>query len=118
MSAHTMHYDTQIWGPDAKSFNPARWLGPDAKQLETHLVTFSKGARQCIGIKYVAPTHGKVSGTNFSSVAYAEITITLAHLFHQFQMELKTKQMVTVDKFTQMVQGPGVLVDFKPRQRS
>lgn len=51
MSAHTMHYDTQIWGPDAKSFNPERWLGPDAKQLETHLVTFSKGARQCIGIK-------------------------------------------------------------------
>lgn len=51
MSAYTMHYAPEIWGSDAKSFNPDRWLGPDAKQLESHICTFGKGARQCIGIK-------------------------------------------------------------------
>ncbi|KAK1569908.1 uncharacterized protein LY79DRAFT_499808, partial [Colletotrichum navitas] len=30
---------TWIWGPDAKSFNPARWLGPDARELETNICT-------------------------------------------------------------------------------
>ncbi|KAF5649860.1 cytochrome p450 [Fusarium sp. NRRL 25303] len=50
MSAYTMNTDPQIWGQDAHSFNPARWLGPNAKELETHMCTFSKGARQCIGI--------------------------------------------------------------------
>lgn len=118
MSAYTMHNDPQVWGSDAKSFNPARWLGPDAKQLETHICTFSKGARQCIGMKYVAPTRGRISNTNSSSVAYAEITITLAHLFHQFKMELKTKHLDAVDRFTQQVLAPGVLVDFKLRQKS
>lgn len=48
-----MNTDPQIWGPDGGSFNPNRWLGPDAKELETYMCTFSKGARQCIGIKYV-----------------------------------------------------------------
>ncbi|KAL1860709.1 hypothetical protein Daus18300_009052 [Diaporthe australafricana] len=92
-----MHTDPEIWGPDAKSFNPARWLGPDAKQLERHIYAFSKGARQCIGI----------------NVAYAEIFITLAHLFRHFKMELKSKQLCTEDRFTQQVLAPGVLVDFK-----
>lgn len=48
-----MNTDPQIWGPDGGSFNPNRWLGPNAKELETYMCTFSKGARQCIGIKYV-----------------------------------------------------------------
>ncbi|KAL1616073.1 hypothetical protein SLS56_011554 [Neofusicoccum ribis] len=99
MSAYTMHYDPGIWGSDAKSFNPARWLGPDAKHLETHICTFSKGSRQCIGI----------------NVAYAEITITLAHLFRKFKMELKSKHLFAEDRFTQQLLAPGVLVDFQPR---
>lgn len=120
MSAYTMHNDREIWGPDAKSFNPDRWLGPDAKQLETHICTFSKGARQCIGMKYVTPAPEKamIRKADLSSVAYAEVTLTLAHLFHQFKMELKTKQMDTKDVFTQQILHPGVQVDFKLRQKS
>ncbi|KAF4332153.1 cytochrome p450 [Fusarium beomiforme] len=102
MSAYTMNTNPQIWGQDAKSFNPGRWLGPNAKELETHMCTFSKGARQCIGI----------------NVAYAEITITLAHFFYHFKMELKTKEFHTEDRFTQEVIEPGLLVDFKLRQHS
>ncbi|KAF5580075.1 cytochrome p450 [Fusarium pseudoanthophilum] len=102
MSAYTMNTDPQIWGQDAHSFNPDRWLGPNAKELETHMCTFSKGARQCIGI----------------NVAYAEATIALAHFFYHFKMELKTKELRIVDKFTTEASDPGLLVDFKLRQHA
>ncbi|KAK5633897.1 hypothetical protein RRF57_009611 [Xylaria bambusicola] len=102
ISAYTMNTDPQVWGPDAKSFNPARWLGPNAKELEAYMCTFSKGARQCIGI----------------NVAYAELTITLAHFFHYFKMELKSKEFRARDRFNQEVETSGVWVDFKLRQHS
>ncbi|KAJ5007468.1 Cytochrome P450 monooxygenase sdnE [Colletotrichum sp. SAR 10_66] len=49
MSAHTMHSSVDLWGPDARLFNPNRWLGSDAKGLDQYQVAFSKGARMCIG---------------------------------------------------------------------
>jgi hypothetical protein len=51
MSTYTMHTSTEAWGPDAREFNPDRWLGPDAQGLEQWMCTFSKGARMCIGQK-------------------------------------------------------------------
>ncbi|KAI8228697.1 hypothetical protein K4K54_002034 [Colletotrichum sp. SAR 10_86] len=51
MSAHTMHSSVDLWGPDARLFNPNRWLGSDAKGLDQYQVAFSKGARMCIGQK-------------------------------------------------------------------
>ncbi|KAL3473187.1 cytochrome P450 [Aspergillus californicus] len=51
ISAYTIHCDPEIWGPDAMKFIPERWLQPEGKQLDKYLVTFSKGARQCLGIK-------------------------------------------------------------------
>lgn len=51
-SAYSVHMDESIWGPNAESFIPERWLGGDKmKELDKHLLTFSKGARACIGIK-------------------------------------------------------------------
>ncbi|KAK1506561.1 uncharacterized protein CCOS01_16420 [Colletotrichum costaricense] len=49
MSAHTIHSSVDIWGPDARLFNPDRWLVPEAKGLDQYQVHFSKGARMCIG---------------------------------------------------------------------
>ncbi|KAL2205691.1 cytochrome P450 [Sarocladium strictum] len=100
ISAYTMHTEPHIWGKDAKSFNPARWLGPNAKELETNMVSFGKGARACIGI----------------NISYAEIFITLAHLFHYYKMELKSKELHATDKFTLEVEESGLWVDFKLRQ--
>lgn len=51
MSAYTMHTSTLLWGDDAKRFNPDRWLVDDSRSLDSAFVTFSKGQRQCIGIK-------------------------------------------------------------------
>ncbi|KAM5385660.1 hypothetical protein ACJZ2D_000859 [Fusarium nematophilum] len=68
MSAHTMHSSTEIWGPDARFFNPDRWLAPDAKNLEKYMVSFSKGARMCLGQNLVP----------------VEMTIILASLFRRY----------------------------------
>lgn len=46
-----MNMSEEIFGPDARVFNPERWLQPDSKQLGEHIYTFSKGPRMCIGIK-------------------------------------------------------------------
>ncbi|KAJ7634696.1 cytochrome P450 [Roridomyces roridus] len=46
----------EFWGPDAKEFKPDRWLNPSADPYKAqelqgyrHLLTFSDGARQCLG---------------------------------------------------------------------
>jgi cytochrome P450 len=45
-----------FWGPDAKEFNPSRWLDDSVDQHRAqeiqgyrHLLTFSDGARMCLG---------------------------------------------------------------------
>lgn len=56
-----MHTSTEVWGPDAREFNPDRWLGGKAAGLEAYLTTFSKGSRGCIGMKYVPSSlHSKM----------------------------------------------------------
>ena len=44
----------KLWGPDAKSFVPERWLEeksqvPKDIQGHRHLLTFSDGPRMCLG---------------------------------------------------------------------
>jgi cytochrome P450 len=47
---------TAFWGPDAKVFNPERWQDDSINQHRAqeiqgyrHLLTFSDGARMCLG---------------------------------------------------------------------
>ncbi|CAG7954027.1 unnamed protein product [Penicillium olsonii] len=98
MSAHSIHFDESIWGPDARSFRPERWLHPDAKQLDKYLVTFSKGARACAGI----------------NLAYAEIRIALAKLFRRLSISLDEsmtpRDMEPMDCFTTCFEGTGVRI--------
>lgn len=37
--------------PNPETFDPERWLGPDAARLRKYLVAFGKGSRQCLGMK-------------------------------------------------------------------
>ena len=49
-AGHTfIHLDPTVF-PDPHTFKPDRWLEP-SKDLEQHLVAFSRGVRQCIGVK-------------------------------------------------------------------
>lgn len=49
MSHIFVHWNEEIF-PNAREFQPERWLDCD-KELDSHLVSFSKGPRSCIGIK-------------------------------------------------------------------
>ncbi|CAG8947186.1 unnamed protein product [Penicillium salamii] len=99
MSAYTMNYSEELWGPDARIFNPERWLQPESKNLDQYLSTFSKGARMCIG----------------QNIAVGEVTTMLAYLFRNFKLSLppdfeRPKQK---DLFTMEYGKPGLLVKFE-----
>jgi cytochrome P450 len=53
MSQCMIHYNPTIF-PEPRTFNPERWLqGEKSKQLEKYLVSFSRGARGCLGMQCV-----------------------------------------------------------------
>lgn len=57
--------------PDSHKFDPERWLGPN-KVPDKYFVTFSKGARQCLGMQ----------------LAWAELSLMLGSVIRWFDMEL------------------------------
>ncbi|KAK7697316.1 hypothetical protein SLS64_013664 [Diaporthe eres] len=102
MSAHTVHTNVGVWGPDARYFNPDRWLGPEAKKLEQYQVAFSKGNRMCIG----------------QNLATAEIHNILAHFFRKYKMSLPEDFVPPrkVDMFTLEHERPGIPIKVSTRQ--
>jgi cytochrome P450 len=48
ISAYVAHRDPKVF-PEPETFRPERWLGDDAKDLQAAFITFSAGARGCIG---------------------------------------------------------------------
>ena len=44
-----VHYDRDVFGPDAESFNPDRWIDGDAVHMERTMIPFGSGPRTCIG---------------------------------------------------------------------
>ena len=51
MSQRFVHFDRSIY-PDPLRFDPERWMqGEKSKQLEKYLVSFSRGARGCVGMQ-------------------------------------------------------------------
>lgn len=100
MSAYTMHNSEELWGSNARSFQPERWLGEDAKGLYEHMVTFSKGARNCVG----------------QTLAQADVILVLYMLFRNFDIELDAaseKGVLTSDTFTKKVLEPGLLLKMR-----
>ncbi|KAH7327506.1 cytochrome P450 [Rhexocercosporidium sp. MPI-PUGE-AT-0058] len=65
MSAGIQHLDPRIF-PSPLEFQPSRWL--NNKSLDRYLVSFSKGSRQCAGIK----------------LAFAELYLCLNALFGRY----------------------------------
>ena len=51
-----MNRSVAFWGPDAKTFNPARWIDASVDQHRAqeiqgyrHMLTFADGPRMCLG---------------------------------------------------------------------
>lgn len=49
MNAAVVGYDTRVFGSDAHSFRPRRWLTDDAKRMERAMLGFGAGTRTCLG---------------------------------------------------------------------
>ncbi|KAI9778818.1 MAG: hypothetical protein M1839_007908 [Geoglossum umbratile] len=81
MTSIFMHDNPRLF-PNPREFNPERWLkGNSEGRLEKYLVNFSKGTRGCVGI----------------NLAHAEIYLTLASVFTQFDLELYQTTREDVD---------------------
>ncbi len=44
-----VHYDKDVFGPDADVFNPDRWIEGDAVLMERTMIQFGGGTRTCLG---------------------------------------------------------------------
>ena len=51
MTVLLMHHDESIY-PNPDAFDPERWMDPKRKErLEKYFFPFSKGTRNCLGLK-------------------------------------------------------------------
>jgi Cytochrome P450 len=94
MTVVDVHHDETIY-PDSYSFIPERWLNSPKTQngssLDRYFVAFGKGARSCLGIKYVfSATFIIFQSHTYSnlSLAHAELYLALATVFRRFHLEL------------------------------
>lgn len=83
--------------PEPEKFDPDRWINAakSGQRLDRYLVSFGRGSRQCLGMKWVAlplfrllSYHIRPSLTRTHSLAYAELYLTAATIFRRFEMEL------------------------------
>ncbi|THH28848.1 hypothetical protein EUX98_g5345 [Antrodiella citrinella] len=100
MSACMVHWSESVF-PNARTFQPERWLGSAAKELDTYLVAFSKGPRACVGI----------------NLGYCELYLAIANIFRRFDMELdgvSTADLTWIDFYIPLHTGPDMRVFAKP----
>lgn len=71
ISAYVAHRDPKIF-PDPESYIPDRWLGEKGKDLQPYFISFSAGARGCIG----------------RNISYLEQTVLLASVVHRYELAL------------------------------
>lgn len=87
MSAPIIHSNETKF-PKNQDFIPERWQQADSKHLESFLVPFSKGSRQCLGIKWDSPWRffpGRSSSFNkaFSIVWHIQNCISVLLVFSE-----------------------------------
>ncbi|KAE8355897.1 cytochrome P450 [Aspergillus coremiiformis] len=89
MDNYSVSHDDEIF-PDSYTFKPERWLGdpvaPDGRKLTRYLVSFGRGTRSCLGI----------------NLAFAEMYLTLANVFRNFDFELYETDRSSVDCYRDM----------------
>ncbi|KAI0432726.1 cytochrome P450 [Xylaria sp. FL1042] len=71
ISAYVAHRDPAVF-IEPEKFDPNRWLGEKGKELQPNFITFSAGARGCIG----------------RNISYLEQTVLLASVIHRYEFAL------------------------------
>ncbi|PBL02712.1 cytochrome P450 [Armillaria gallica] len=70
---YSLHRDSTIWGDDADTFNPDRWLDVDTEVVRRAFKPFSDGPAACIG----------------KNLAIVQLRIVLASIFKRFEVILE-----------------------------
>ncbi|PWY94046.1 cytochrome P450 [Aspergillus sclerotioniger CBS 115572] len=99
MSSYVAHRDEKVFS-DPEVFRPERWLGERGKELQPYFITFSAGARGCIG----------------RNISYLEQTILIASTIHRYDLELVDPSMEQTS-YEHLNMNPGPLPvkgDIKP----
>jgi len=90
-----------LWGPDAATFDPGRWLAPEKDQRQgrwkeisgyKNLLSFADGPRTCIGKNY----------------GIAEIRATLSVLVRNFTFEFPNGPSTAIGSQTSLMPRPNV----------
>ncbi|CCO33754.1 Benzoate 4-monooxygenase [Rhizoctonia solani AG-1 IB] len=68
--SYTTHR-SHVWGSDASEFRPERWLEDSSGTFNKYFVPFSVGTRSCVG----------------RNLAYMNVTLIAAALFHRYSVE-------------------------------
>lgn len=76
---------------DPTSFKPERWLDPNARELETRLVTFSRGSRGCLGIKSVYSSSFLPRFLDYISPNFPKNIDKKPMVVHLFQKEVQVR---------------------------
>ncbi|KAL2795454.1 cytochrome P450 [Aspergillus keveii] len=72
VNAAVVQYDKDVFGPDADTFNPDRWLnGESAVAMQRIMMPFGMGARTCIGMH----------------IALCQIYKLIPHILRHFEIE-------------------------------
>lgn len=75
ISAYVAHRDENVF-PQPDEYRPERWLEAGAKDLQAAFISFSTGARGCIG----------------RNISYLEQTVLLASVVHRYEFALPNKE--------------------------
>lgn len=75
ISAYVAHRDPVVF-PDPERYCPARWLGEKGKDLQPFFISFSAGARGCIG----------------RNISYLEQTVLLASVLRRYEFALPSSE--------------------------
>lgn len=95
MNAAVVGYDKEIFGPDASSFRPARWLDGDATKMDKCMLVFGAGTRTCIG-KNVS-TQPRPANINRANPLLSDYQISLAEIYKLLPEVLRRFDVQLVD---------------------
>lgn len=97
------HYDQDIWGSDAASFRPERWIESSPEQLkvmDTFFMPFGQGSRTCIG----------------RHISFLEMNKVIPMVVTQFDLHIVNKSGVLETENFWFVKPKDFKVSIRPRQ--
>ncbi|OQV03644.1 hypothetical protein CLAIMM_08662 [Cladophialophora immunda] len=76
MNAAVVQYDRSVFGEDADTFRPARWLADSTASMDRCMLHFGAGTRTCLG----------------KNISLSELHKLIPALLRDFKLELATKE--------------------------